>query len=464
MSTGASAVLLLGALLVVVTTVLALTLRMFRQKREAAAADLMAALDQQRLQVAHDTASAASTTQVELRQLVHELGEHLLVQQQTSVANATAALERRAESQTSSMKHAFESDAQGRLEVLRSEIAPLRHGLTSLTRQLTDTRTHATSDIAAFGAMLQRVTEEQGQHREETRQLQRTLRTSHVRGNYGELTLQRTLEHAGMQEHVHYLTQASDRDEAGGMRPDIILRLPQMRCVVIDSKAPLESLADLMAATTAAERTAHAQTHARRLRTHIEALATKDYAARLRAANVITEGQTVIEAVLLFLPSQPALDVALRHDPSLLTLAFDRQVFLVTPSTLLLAVSTIAQLWRNDRLTQQTLEVLRIGAQLHDRVATMVSHVVTMRKALSAAVEAYNGFSASLESRVLSTTRRFKELGVPSQRDIARLNDIDEHVRVPSERLLAFGHASTRPADAHSPHETEDGDAAVRVA
>ncbi len=444
---------------------LAISVRILRKQRIAAEGELEAArAAQQQLQAAHESAQASASTQQDLRQLVHELGEHLLVQQQSSVSNATAVLERRAETQSATMRHAFETDSQNRLEVLRSEIAPLRHGLTTLARQLTETRTHASSDIAAFGAMLQRVTEEQGQHREETRQLQRTLRSSHVRGQYGELTLQRTLEHAGMQQHVHYLAQTSDRDEEGGMRPDIILLLPQHRCLVIDSKAPLESLANLMVATTAADRTTHAESHARRLRAHVEALASKNYAARLRAANVVTEGQTVIEAVLLFLPSQPALDVALRQDPTLLAHAFDRNVYLVTPSTLLLAVSTVAQLWRHERLTEQTHEVLRLGAQLYDRVATMVSHVVSLRKALSAAVDAYNSFAASLETRVLSSTRRFKDLGVPSQRNIDRVPRIETLAREPGERLLALADTSDEDTATDTPDSTEGGDMTDRAA
>jgi DNA recombination protein RmuC len=399
--------------------------------------------ERQQLTATVEMARAAQSTENQVRQLVHEMGERLLAQQQSSLVNAATLLEQRAESQTNVLRQAVESEAQRRMETLQSELAPVRRGLNDLARHLAESRTAAASEIAEFGAMLRRVTEEQSQHRDDTRQLHRALRTSHVRGLYGELTLQRTLEHAGLEEGVHFLVQPSERDDEGGMRPDVLLLLPRQRCVVVDSKAPLETLVDLMAATDSKERIRLSQQHARQVRVHIDALASKDYTARLRAADGVTAGLSLIEATLLFLPSQPALDVALKHDPSLLTHAFSRGVFLVTPTTLLLAVGTVSQIWRHERLTENAQEILRLAALLHDRVGTLVTHLSALRRGLNQAVESFNRLTASLESRVLPSVRRLKTLGVSSQREIATPRELDAQARVPAERLLLLSVADS---------------------
>jgi len=235
------------------------------------------------------------------------------------------------------------------------------------------------------------------------------------------------------------------------MRPDVILLLPRQRCVVVDSKAPLETLVDLMANTDPKERIRLAQQHARQVRVHIDALAAREYTSRLRAADGVTAGFTMVEATLLFLPSQPALDVALKHDPALLTHAFSKNVFLVTPTTLLLAVGTVSQIWRHERLGENANEILRLAAQLHDRVTTLVRHLTALRRGINQTVESFNRLTASLETRVLPSVRRLRDLGVSAQREIAVTKEIDAQTSVPSERLLAFlGERGDVVADAES--------------
>lgn len=437
---------LLIAVAVAVTLMVLVANRMRRELQTARATASTATAEQQRLLLALDAARANSEQQVELRQLVGDLTDRLGAQQQAAVAHVGEILEQRSQTQLSTIHRSFEQDAQARLDVLRSEIAPVRQDLSRLAQHLTDVRAKSGADLAQFGAMLQRVTEEQSAHRDDTRQLFRALRTSHVRGLYGELTLERTLEAAGMLDRVHYLAQASDRDEAGGMRPDIVVLLPRGRCLIVDSKAPLQALIDLVGAKDKAERAQLGAAHAAAVRTHVDALAGRDYAARLRSANTVTEGLNVVESTLLFLPSQPALDVALKYDETLLAHAYERGVFLVTPSTFLLAINTVAQLWRHEQLAENTRDVLRLAAQLHDRVSVLVGHATTLGRGLSAAVTGYNKFVGSLERRVLTSTRHLKELGVPSSRRIGALATIDEPVSDFSDRVLRA--AATTQEDA----------------
>jgi DNA recombination protein RmuC len=394
-----------------------------------------------------------------LRETVAELREGLVTQQHVAIAALTDTLERRQTSSAATAQAAAAQQSHHELELIRSELAPLQQGLSRLTQHLTEVRANSSGDLAAIGTLLQRVTEEQRHHREDTRQLYRALRTSHVRGQYGELTLQRTLEHAGLQEHVHYLLQPTERDEGGSLRPDVLIRLPGRRCLVVDSKTPLDALTGVMGAKDRGEQEQHAQAHARLLRGHIDALSRRDYAARLRAANSLVEGETVIEASLLFLPSQPALDVALRTDESILAYAFDRRVFLVTPSTLLLALSTVSQLWQHDSLTQHAHEVLRLGAQLHGRIGTLAEHMSKMGRAMGSAVDAYNAAVRSLDSRVLNTARRFAQLGAASRDATPVVKPLEHAVQPVSAQLLSSscsdeGRAadSAPPVDAVSRH------------
>ncbi|WP_434478892.1 DNA recombination protein RmuC [Gemmatimonas sp.] len=413
------------------------------RKTVAAQAELRRQLDtltgeRQQLTAALDAERAAQSSETQFSQLLHEMREQLFAQQQTSLVNAAALLEKRAESHSNVLRQAVETEAQRRMETLQSELAPVRRGLSDLARQLAESRTAAATEITEFGAMLRRVTEEQSQHRDDTRQLHRALRTSHVRGLYGELTLQRTLEHAGLEKGVHFLVQPTEHDEDGSMRPDVILLLPRKRCVVVDSKAPLETLVDLMATTDPKERVRLAQQHARQVRVHIDTLAAREYTSRLRAADGVTAGFTVVEATLLFLPSQPALDVAMKHDAALLTHAFSQNVFLVTPTTLLLAVGTVSQIWRHERLTENAHEILRLAGQLHDRVLTLVRHLTALRCGINQTVESFNRLTASLETRVLPSVRRLRTLGVSAQREIGATKELDVQAGAPSERLLAL--------------------------
>ena len=385
----------------------------------------------------HTTTQAALESTV--RQAIAELHAGLVEQQQNALTHVGAVLEQRHAGQLAASRTLASQQSKNEIELIRSELAPIQQGLTRLTQHLTEVHANSSGDLAAVGTLLQRVTEEQRHHREDTRQLYRALRTSHVRGQYGELTLQRTLEHAGLQEHVHYLLQPTERDEKGGLRPDVIVRLPRRRCLVVDSKAPLDALTSLMGAKDRTEQEKHAQAHVRLLRGHIEALSRRDYAARLRAANSLVEGETVIEAALLFLPSQPALDVALRTDESILAFAFERQVFLVTPSTLLLALSTVSQLWQHDALTRHAHEVLRLGAQLHGRIGVLVEHVAKLGRAMGSAVDAYNAAVRSLDTRVLSTARRFAQLGAASRNATPVVKPLEHALQPVSAKLRSSG-------------------------
>ena len=293
-----------------------------------------------------------------------------------------AALERRATDQASDAAVVRES-----LERLHDQLRDLEHNRVSwqgqLHQQVTDMRL-STETL-----------------RRETSTLSSALRRPQVRGRWGELHLRRTVELAGMVEHCDFTEQA--RLDDGAQRPDLVVRLAGGRSVVVDAKVPLDAHLDAGATDDEAERTAHLDRHARQLRTHVDHLASKAY---WRAV-----GETP-EFVVLFVPAESFLAVALETDRHLLEHAAARGVVLATPTTLIALLRTVAHGWRHEALTEQTARIHVLGRELHARLGTFGGHLDRVGRSLNQAVEHYNRATGSYESRVLVAARRFEELDV----------------------------------------------------
>jgi DNA recombination protein RmuC len=236
-----------------------------------------------------------------------------------------------------------------------------------------------------------------------TGQLVAALRAPQVRGRWGEHQLRRIVEAAGMLEHCDFSEQVTARTDDGGVRPDLLVRLAGGRHVVVDAKAPLDAYLTALEARVDADRDAQLDLHAKHLRGHVEALAAKAYWTAFDATP---------EFVVLFVPADTFLDVALQRDPTLLEHAFRRNVVLATPATLIALLRTVAYAWRQEALTRNAVQIHTLGRELYARLATMGGHLTKLGAALGAAVGAYNRTVGSLESRVLVSARKFAELGI----------------------------------------------------
>jgi DNA recombination protein RmuC len=239
-----------------------------------------------------------------------------------------------------------------------------------------------------------------------TSQLVAALRAPQVRGRWGEHQLRRIVEAAGMLEHCDFSEQVTASTDAGGVRPDLVVRLAGGRQVVVDAKAPLDAY--LTATEARDERTRHDELdrHAKHLRAHVEQLAAKSYWTAFESAP---------EFVVLFVPADPFLDAALQRDPMLLEFAFSHNVVLATPATLVALLRTIAYAWRQEALTRNALAVHTLGRELYSRLSTMGSHLARLGTSLGGAVTAYNRAVGSLESRVLVSARKLADLGVSAE-------------------------------------------------
>ena len=238
----------------------------------------------------------------------------------------------------------------------------------------------------------------------ETRALSTALRKPQVRGRWGELHLRRAVELAGLVDRCDFTEQA--RLEDGAQRPDLVVSLVGGRSIVVDAKVPLDAYLD---ATTAeaqgdpALQAHHLQRHARQLRAHVDGLASKAYWRSLEHSP---------EFVVLFVPAEAFLAAALEADAVLLEYAAERRIVLATPTTLIALLRTVAQGWSHERLTEQAREVHRLGRELHERLGTFSAHLDRLGRSLNTAVGTFNSAVGSLDSRVLVTARRFRELGV----------------------------------------------------
>ncbi|HZY77204.1 MAG TPA: DNA recombination protein RmuC [Jatrophihabitantaceae bacterium] len=287
---------------------------------------------------------------------------------------------------------------------LAALVAPLRDSLGRVQQQLDEVQRGRASSDAALREQVFAMSRTSEQLRSETAALVTALRAPHVRGRWGEMQLERVVEAAGMTEHVDFTAQLSVTGSDGSrQRPDLVVHLAGGKQVVVDAKAPLAGYLAAAEAADDAERDERLTAHARHLRTHIEQLAAKEYWQRFTPTP---------EFVVCFVPADAILDAALRADPTLLEHAFERNVVLATPATLVALLRTVAYTWRQEALAENAERVHRLGRELYQRLGKVGEHVDALGRSLGKAVGAYNDAVGSLERRVLPKAREMSALGV----------------------------------------------------
>jgi DNA recombination protein RmuC len=299
----------------------------------------------------------------------------------------------------------FEASAQTQ-DAVADAVAPLRETLLRYEQRVTELERDRVGAYEALREQVRGMSEVSGELRTETRQLVAALRAPQVRGRWGEHQLRRIVEAAGMLEHCDFSEQVSAVTDAGGIRPDLVVRLHGGRQVVVDAKAPFEAYLSAMEARDEVSRNGFLAAHAKHVRGHVDSLSAKSYWAAFEQSP---------EFVVLFMPADPFLDAALQRDPTLLEYAFARNVVLATPATLVALLRTVAYAWRQESLARNALAVHTLGKELYARLSTMGDHLAKVGTSLGGAVTAYNKAIGSLESRVLVSARRLGDLGVSAE-------------------------------------------------
>jgi DNA recombination protein RmuC len=252
----------------------------------------------------------------------------------------------------------------------------------------------------------------------ETGNLVQALRAPQVRGRWGELTLRRVVELAGMTKYCDFTEQLSVDTDSGRLRPDMIIHLPGGRDIVVDAKVPLVAYLDMIAATNDEDRGLHLKRHAGQAREHMRKLATKEYWNQFDKAP---------DFVVMFIPAESFFSAAAELDRLLIEDGIRNNIILSSPTTLIALLRTIAMGWRQEQLAENTKQIGALGAEIYERIATFVRNFAAVGSSLEKATEAYNKSVGSLESRVLVSARKFKELGTTTQNDIPEISQI-EHI------------------------------------
>jgi DNA recombination protein RmuC len=343
-----------------------------------------------------------------------------------------------AETRLSEAGTAARGDLAARQQAIESVVAPLKETLGKVESQI---RTVERDRAGAYQALLQQVgtmRQTSEQLRTETAQLVTALRAPQVRGRWGELQLRRVVEAAGMVPHCDFDEQQTSSTEDGVLRPDLVIRLAGGKNVVVDAKVSFIGYLEATEATDEATRTARLRAHARHLRNHLDGLAAKEYWQRFDPSP---------EFVVCFVPADAFLNAALEQEAGLLEYAFERNIVIATPSTLVALLRTVGYAWRQEALARNARQVHTLARVLYTRLATLGGHLTGVGDSLNKAVKKYNEAVGSLESRVLVTARQLNDLKVVDQ-ELDSPRQVESLARAVSGPVLVTGGDSVVPMPA----------------
>jgi DNA recombination protein RmuC len=332
----------------------------------------------------------------------------------------------------------FQSEACGDLEsrqkAVAEMVAPVRESLIKVDAQIQQIEVERGKAYSALHTQVQSLIVTQKELQSETGNLVRALRTPNVRGRWGEIQLRRVVEIAGMLSYCDFAEQETVNTETGRLRPDLVVKLPGGKHVVVDAKTPLQAFLDAFETTDEEARRACLANHARQVRDHMNTLSGKKYWEQFDATP---------EFVVMFLPGETFFSAALEQDSGLIEHGVLNRVIPASPTTLIALLKAVAYGWNQDKLARNAQQISELGKELHERLRLLAAHIAGVGTGLDRAVESYNKAVGSLESRVLVSARKFADLGASVAEDIPELAPVET-----SARTLSFEWDEEPEADA----------------
>jgi DNA recombination protein RmuC len=324
-----------------------------------------------------------------------------------------------------------EADLEARQKAVDDLVAPVHESLKQVDVQLRQVERDRLQAYTSLREQIRSMAATQQQLHAETTNLVKALKSPTVRGRWGEIQLRRVVEMAGMLGRCDFFEQETTFEGDRALRPDLRVQLPGDKSIIVDAKVPLEAYLAAVEAAGEPDRRARMEDHARHVRDHMIQLGGKGYWKQFDAAP---------EFVVMFMPGENIFSAALQHDPSLLEFGVDKKVIPASPITLIALLRAVAYGWQQEKITREAEEIGRLGTELHERIRILAEHFASLRTHLDRTVDAYNKVVRSLESRVLVTARRFRELGVAPAGEIAPAEAVEVSPRsFQAEELAPLG-------------------------
>ncbi|MBZ6377084.1 hypothetical protein B5C34_06720 [Pacificimonas flava] len=354
-----------------------------------------------------------------------------------ALGKSTEAFLKRAEETLVRHREAADKGLQTNRAELDKLIAPMRETLVKYQERLKEVEEKRHNMFGAINSAIAGVKEGQLRVTEEAQRIVHSLRNApKSRGRWGEQQLRNVLEMAGLSQHCDFQEEVHVDTGDGAIRPDVVINLPGERVLVIDAKCSLVAYQDAVAAASDEERHAHMLAHAKALRTHVDTLSRKSYTSQF---------EDTVDFVIMFVPGENFLAAALEVDQELFESAFQKRVLLASPTNLIAIARTVAMVWQQEKAAENVREIAALGKELYDRLATMGEHVARVGRNLEQATGAYNKMVGSLESQVLTSARRFRDLEIePPKKDIDLLEPTSTEPRELTK--LEVGSADDREA------------------